>query len=102
MQARFTSSPTPTKTPPFAESVVKKISASPMQMASGLIRSGAQAVMHGTVEAEIREERYATCRGCEHFIPDSKRCAECGCFMEAKTWIGGDPKMLCPLAKWSR
>ena len=26
----------------------------------------------------------------------------CGCFMEAKTWLKGNPKLLCPLKKWER
>ena len=79
-----------------------KVTASAGGMAKGLLKSAGQAMRYGKVSAEIREERYDTCKACPFFIEDSKRCSECGCFMEAKTWIGGDPDMLCPKQKWSR
>lgn len=79
-----------------------KVNASAGKMAGGLLRTAGQAMRHGKVAAEIREERYDTCKSCPAFIEKSKRCSECGCFMEAKTWIGGDKDMLCPLKKWSR
>lgn len=79
-----------------------KVKASPIQMAKGLVKNVGQAMAHGRVSKEIREERYDTCKSCPFFIEDSKRCSECGCFMEAKTWIGGDPDALCPKQKWSR
>ena len=72
------------------------------KMAKGLVASAGQAIRHGKVASEIREERYETCKACPAFMKDSKRCSECGCFMEAKTWIGGDPDKLCPLKKWER
>ena len=79
-----------------------KVKASAAKMAGGLLRTAGQAMLHGKVSVEIREERYDTCKSCPAFIEDSKRCSECGCFMEAKTWVGGDAKKLCPLKKWSR
>lgn len=79
-----------------------KVEASPAKMAKGLVKSGLQALSKGRVAPEIREERYDTCKKCPMFIEDSKRCSSCGCFMEAKTWIGGNPDTLCPLKKWSR
>ena len=79
-----------------------KVGASAGKMASGLLRTAGQAIRNGKVSAEVREERYNTCKACPFFIEDSKRCTDCGCFMEAKTWIGGDPNMLCPQKKWSR
>ena len=79
-----------------------KVKASAGKMAIGLARAAGQAIRHGKVSAEIREERYETCKACPAFIEDSKRCSECGCFMEAKTWVGGDPNSLCPLRKWER
>lgn len=79
-----------------------RVSASVSKMAQGLLKTTGQALRHGKVSAEIREERYNTCKACPFFIEDSKRCSECGCFMEAKTWIGGDPDTLCPKQKWSR
>ena len=72
------------------------------RMMRNLAKTTGQALTGGKVSEEIREERYATCKACPHFIEDSKRCSECGCFMEAKTWVGGDPKALCPKHKWSR
>ena len=80
----------------------KKVNASTGKMAKGLLKTAGQAFRHGKVSAEIREERYDTCKSCPFFIEDSKRCSECGCFMEAKTWVGGDPNTLCPKQKWSR
>ena len=73
-----------------------------MRMARNLAQTAKQAVTHGKVSEEIREERYETCKACPFFIEDSKRCSECGCFMEAKTWVGGNPNTLCPKKKWSR
>ena len=70
------------------------------QMAGGLINAGRQAIVNGKVDSQSREERMETCRQCPAFIEASKRCSECGCFMEAKTWIAGNPDMLCPLKKW--
>lgn len=71
-------------------------------MARGLAQTAGQAVRHGKVSAEVREERYKTCKSCPLFDANSKRCTDCGCFMEAKTWVGGDPTILCPQSKWSR
>ena len=71
-------------------------------MARGLIRTTGQALKHGKVSSEVREERYDTCKKCPFFDAESKRCRDCGCFMEAKTWVGGDPNQLCPKQKWSR
>jgi len=79
-----------------------KVKASTGKMASGLLRTAGQAIRHGKVSSEIREERYDTCKACPFFVEDSKRCSDCGCFMEAKTWVGGDPNVLCPQKKWSR
>ena len=80
----------------------KKVNAGIGKMAKGLARSVGQAVVNGRVTEEIYKERYDTCKNCPLFIEESKRCSECGCFMEAKAWIGGDPDMLCPKQKWSR
>ena len=72
------------------------------KMAKGLLKTAGQAVRYGKVTTEIREERYDMCKACPFFDEESKRCKDCGCFMEAKTWVGGDPKKLCPQKKWSR
>jgi hypothetical protein len=71
-------------------------------MAKTLAQTTRQAIRHGKVSSKVREERYKTCKSCPFFDAASKRCNDCGCFMEAKTWVGGDPDMLCPQKKWSR
>ena len=80
----------------------KKIKASGLEMARGMAKVAMQGLKNGKVSKEVREERYDTCKACPLFDSESKRCTDCGCFMEAKTWIGGDPDMLCPQKKWSR
>lgn len=80
----------------------KKVNAGIGRMVTGLAQATKQAIRNGRVTEEIRNERYETCKNCPFFVEDSKRCSECGCFMEAKTWIGGDPDTLCPKQKWSR
>jgi len=87
---------------PVQNKHAKKVTASAAKMAGGLLKTAGQAMRHGKVSAEIREERYDTCKACPFFVEDSKRCSDCGCFMEAKTWVGGDPNVLCPQKKWSR
>ena len=87
-----------------AEGAPKESEYSPgfAKMAKGLMRTAGQAMRYGKVSAEVREERYDTCKACPFFDAESKRCKDCGCFMEAKTWVGGDPNMLCPQKKWRR
>ena len=79
-----------------------EVKASLGAMAKGAIGNAMKFARNGKVSFELREERMATCKSCPHFIEQTKRCSECGCFMEAKTWIAGDPKILCPKAKWAR
>ena len=86
----------------FRAEGAKGVNAGVGKMAKGLLKTGMQAVRNGRVTEEIRNERYETCKACPFFIKDSKRCSDCGCFMEAKTWVGGDPDTLCPQKKWSR
>lgn len=78
------------------------VKASLSKMAKGLFKSMEYAIKDGKVNPSIREERYDICKGCEHFIEATKRCSECGCFMEAKTWLGASPELLCPKNKWPR
>lgn len=75
----------------------KKIKASIADMTKSLIENSVNIVKTGTLTKEARDERLNTCIQCEHFIEKSKRCSECGCFMEAKTWITG---ATCPVGKW--
>lgn len=46
---------------------------------------------------EKRDERYAICKACPHFIAMTRQCSECGCFMKAKTWLR---RAECPVGKW--
>lgn len=85
-----------------AEEQAKKVKATAGQMAKGLVQNAGAFLRGGHVTKVIREERYDVCKACPAFIKDSKRCSECGCFMEAKTWINADPNMLCPLQKWEK
>lgn len=84
------------------EEGAKKMRTRNAKLAKNLVKTAGQVLRHGRVNAEIRNERYETCRTCPAFIADSKRCSECGCLMEAKTWVGGNPDQICPLKKWSR
>lgn len=93
---------TPISEEEFKKQRATQVNAGIGTMASGLVKTGVQAIMHGKVSQKIRDERYDTCKACPFFVEESKRCSECGCFMEAKTWVGGDPKALCPKQKWSR
>ena len=74
----------------------------PMQMAKGLAKATMQAISDGRVDQEVREERLATCSACPFFNKDAKTCNKCGCFMEIKSWIGGNPDSLCPDKRWKR
>ena len=79
----------------------RRVTATVGEMAKGLVRSAGQALKNGRVEPEIRSERIKTCQDCPFFTKD-QRCSACGCFMPAKSWIGGDPRTLCPHKKWKR
>ena len=79
-----------------------KIKPSVAGLAKGLGKVAMQGIMNGRVSKEVREERYDVCKACPAFRKKDKRCSECGCFMEAKTFIAGDPDELCPLKKWAR
>ena len=79
-----------------------RVKASLADMGKSLAKNAALAFTKQNVESLVREARMETCRQCPSFIVDSQRCAECGCFMAAKTWLNGDPKVLCPLQKWEK
>ena len=79
-----------------------KVKASLGQMAKGLAATAINAARNGGVSAEIRDERIKTCEGCPAFNKKQRRCSECGCFMDAKTWIKAPKAELCPLNKWAR
>jgi len=45
----------------------------------------------------LRQARMAICRECPS-LHGMHMCAECGCFMPAKTWL---KDATCPLKKWN-
>lgn len=69
-------------------------------MAKNFMNSTKQLVGNGFASGEVQAERIAICEACPSFDSNSRRCRECGCFMDAKKTIGGDGKALCPLHKW--
>lgn len=75
----------------------QKIKASALDMAAGIMRTTVQVMKKGKLDQATRDARYSKCMDCKSFIKSSKRCAECGCFMQAKTWVAG---ATCPLGKW--
>lgn len=87
---------------PFNDDEQASSAPGPRQLAKNLARTAGQAMRHGKVSGEVRKERYDMCKACPAFNATSRRCKDCGCFMEAKTWIGGNPDKLCPRQKWSR
>jgi hypothetical protein len=50
------------------------------------------------VSEEVKEERLAICRGCEHYNQKQVRCKECGCFLDQKASLALDS---CPIGKWA-
>ena len=51
----------------------------------------------GRVSKEVENQRMAICQACPLLHPITKTCAECGCFMHAKTKL---PNAFCPKGKW--
>ena len=50
------------------------------------------------VSDETREQRYSTCKACEH-INEKRICTLCDCLMPVKTlWAEAE----CPVGKWSK
>ena len=79
-----------------------KVKASLGQMAKGFAQTAISAAKNGGVSKEIREERIKTCEGCPFFNSKQRRCTECGCFMDAKTWVKAPKAELCPKDRWLR
>ena len=55
--------------------------------------------LNDTIESDkaIRIHRIDTCHSCDRFYAPTATCKECGCFMNAKTWL---KHAKCPLNKW--
>jgi hypothetical protein len=61
------------------------------------IASGALSGKGVLVDEEVYNTRMNICAACPSFKPETKRCAECGCFMEAKARF---KNVSCPIGKW--
>ncbi len=51
------------------------------------------------VPDHVREERLNICLACDDLVPKINMCNNCGCIVNAKTWI---PSTKCPIDKWGR
>ena len=80
-------------------SFLKKLAARTKEVAEQAAAAAAAAFEEIKVTDEQREERYAMCRACEHFLSTTTSCTKCGCFMAAKTYLSGAE---CPIGKWQR
>lgn len=49
------------------------------------------------VNDEVEKHRIDTCNSCNRFDSESRRCKECGCFMDQKVSYSASE---CPLNKW--
>ena len=54
---------------------------------------------HHVVPDDVKAERFATCKSCEHFFQPTATCKKCGCFMAVKTSI---IHAECPVGKWGK
>jgi hypothetical protein len=52
----------------------------------------------GRVSEEVQKQRMDICQACPLLHKITKMCAECGCFMHAKTKL---PNAFCPKGKWA-
>lgn len=50
-----------------------------------------------TLPKEESNIRFEICKGCEYFLPEEKRCSDCGCFLVLKTRLRAEK---CPQGKW--
>jgi hypothetical protein len=59
----------------------------------------ASAILRGVpsvADAEITR-RLAVCAGCSEYLPEARRCQQCGCYLKFKTALR---TANCPLGKW--
>ena len=99
--AKYQNPAPPLEPPPAAESVSKELP-SFLTMAGNAFKAVAMesaAYIAGSPEVsqEDIEKRTSICNGCDRFIKEVDRCAECGCFLQYKTRLRSQH---CPLDKW--
>lgn len=46
---------------------------------------------------KLTAQRISICHRCPHYLPKTKQCAECGCFISVKAKLSTES---CPLHKW--
>ena len=63
-----------------------------------IAKNAAQGVDQSVPE-EVYEMRLNTCKNCPKLIKITGNCAECGCFVSAKSKYRQEA---CPLGKWSK
>lgn len=73
--------------------IKRRIEATPLDMAKGLLKSAADLATGGIADPTARME---ICQRCP-FMGDDKRCGKCGCFLPAKTRVA---KSSCPIGLW--
>ena len=89
--------------PKCAETEPPKEMPSNFDMLKNFLKSGKDivgGVMAGEelmVNEETFKARMNVCETCPLFVHETKRCLECGCFMNAKAVF---KKTYCPLHKW--
>jgi len=49
------------------------------------------------VPPDVALWRRTRCEQCPRFVPDSRQCAECTCFVDAKTLLTAEH---CPVKRW--
>lgn len=75
------------------DEIKRRVEASPLKMATSLVKSAADMVTGGLTDPD---ERMKICQSCP-FMGDDKRCGKCGCFLPAKTRV---KKSTCPIGRW--
>lgn len=71
----------------------RKIEASPLDMAKGILKSAKDLATGGVTDPSARMDICNTCP----FKGKDQRCGKCGCFLPAKTRIA---KSSCPIGLW--
>lgn len=51
------------------------------------------------VPLEVQQLRLNICERCDAFVPDSRQCVDCTCFVDCKVWLASEQ---CPRKRWSK
>lgn len=81
----------------LADGTVREVGA--LQVIKSVVAEIAKIDVINPIVSEVAYKgRLATCDTCPKFVPDTKQCMQCGCYMEAKAKIRTAE---CPLGKWN-